>query len=127
MSVRRSAKHCAVPGVAAGQTACAVAFCVVGELATEGAGPTNGAAKAPRATAASKNAAFLGTICEPFRLLQASGGTGPVSPPSGDALSHCLVFSEPPERVASNRTYVWSGIFASRTDVDRRRTGDTKT
>src|ERR1035437_7123501 len=52
MSVRRSARHCALPGVGAGQTASTLEVCGTGELASEGAAAKNGAASAPSARTA---------------------------------------------------------------------------
>jgi hypothetical protein len=49
-SVRRSARHSAVPVVARGQTASTLAVCVPPELATVGAVPKNGTARVPRTT-----------------------------------------------------------------------------
>src|SRR5450759_3034842 len=48
-SVRRSARHCALPGVGAGQTASTLALCLAPAAATEGAVPRDAAVRATRA------------------------------------------------------------------------------
>src|SRR5450759_5237271 len=54
MSVRRSARHCAVPGVAAGQIASTLDLGAAPAAATEGGAPKDGVAKAPNTKAAAR-------------------------------------------------------------------------
>src|ERR1035437_3723613 len=75
MSVRRSARHSAWPGVAGAQTASKLALCAAPDAATEGAAVKNGAVRAPSARAAAIRRVIPEVPINP----------GPPHPPAGAA------------------------------------------